>query len=71
MCDLRYYIEIVDTWTGDYIMQSKWFDDKEKALEFADSFDFLFDNLKICLMCGIFKEDCDCLSDIYFVKEIY
>lgn len=54
----KYYIEIVDLGGVEpYEVQSRWFDTKEQALEWAKTIDYC--RWTVCLMSAVFTKDTD------------
>lgn len=67
----KYYIEIscYDD-PCDYIMQSQWFDDENKAIEWAKKISFLDKNYEICLMRSAWDFENEIYIDIECVRRI-
>ena len=55
----KYYIEISEFESVEYIFQSKWFDTEKQAIEWAENIYFLDTRYDIWLMSSVwdFKED--------------
>lgn len=68
----QYYVEIVDKESGDYILQSRWFDNQEDAEQWAfDSFDYIRNSaVDLDLMKAEWNDKEGIYEDIYFVKAL-
>lgn len=68
----KYYIEIVNVETNEYIIQSKWFETAEVAINFMkENFDFIdTGTYAIDLMSAVFDEE-GVYGDIKFEKRLY
>lgn len=61
----RYYIEICDKLNNkDYIIQSKWYDTREDAINFCKTIDYIDNDFDIYLMSGVWNIDEDYYEDI-------
>ena len=67
----KYYVEIWDNGELDrpYILQSKWYDTEEEAMEFARSFQYLDKTLKVDIMTAEFDEE-EIYGDIRVHKQV-
>lgn len=67
----KYYIEIVNVETDEYIIQSKWFETEEEAINFMkENFDFIdTGTYAIDLMSAVFDEN-DIYRDIKFERRL-
>lgn len=66
----KFYIEIVDEKTKEYILQSNYFDNMEIAINWSKSITFLKEDYKIYIMKQIYNTETEEMSDIFKVKEI-
>lgn len=68
----QYYVEIVDKESGDYILQSRWFDNQEDAEQWAfDSFDYIRNSaVDLDLMKAEWDDEEGIYGDIHFVKAL-
>lgn len=68
----QYYVEFVDRESGDYVLQSKWFDTKEEAEKWAnESFDYIRDTaIDMDLMKAEWDDEEGIHQDIHFVKSL-
>lgn len=68
----KYYIEIVNVETDDYIIQTKWFETEEEAINFMkENFDFIdTGTYAIDLMSAVFDTE-HVYSDIKFERRLY
>ena len=68
----QYYVEIVDKESGDYILQSRWFDNQEDAEQWAfDSFDYIRHSaVDLDLMKAEWDDEEGIYEDIHFVKAL-
>ena len=67
----KYYIEISDFDNHcEYIMQSRWYDTEEQALEFAKNLSFLDKRYSISLMWAEWDTENDTYYDIEFGRYI-
>lgn len=62
----KYYIEMY--WHPsngeDYVMQSKWFDTEEQAIQWATQIVWVSENFDVCLMSAEWDTDNDTYGDI-------
>lgn len=67
----KYYVEIWDNGELDrpYILQSKWYDTEEEAMEFIRSFQYLDNTLKVDIMTAEFGEE-EIYGDIRIHKQV-
>lgn len=67
----KYYIEIVNVETDDYIIQTKWFETEEEAINFMkENFDFIDrGTYAIDLMSAVFDEE-GVYGDIKFERRL-
>lgn len=65
----KYYIEITDLDSGDYIVQSEFFDSEEQAVKWAEKIEYIREQYVIDLMCCEWYED-DHYGDIDFVRTL-
>ena len=67
----KYYVEIVwDKEESMYIIQSKWYETEEKAIEWAKEIDYLDGHYTMYLMSSEFNEDGE-YGDIIQEKELF
>lgn len=66
----KYYIEIVNVETDEYIMQTKWFETEEEAVNVMKNFDFIRHPYAIDLMSAVFDKE-GVYEDIKFEKRLY
>ena len=68
----QYYVEFVDRESGDYVLQSKWFDTQKEAEKWAkDSFDYIRNTaIDMGLMKAEWDDEEGIHSDIHFVKAL-
>lgn len=67
----KYYIEISDTNnSGEYIMQSEWFDTEEKAIEWWNNIKFLDIHYDVYLMASEWNLEEDTYTDIECIRCI-
>lgn len=68
----KYYIEIVNVETDDYIIQTKWFETEEEAIDFMkENFDFIDrGTYAIDLMSAVFDEE-GVYGDIKLERRLY
>lgn len=68
----KYYIEIViDEEPSLFILQSKWFDTQEQALEWASQIEYLDRYNILYLMSSVWNEEDDTYTDIIQEKELF
>ena len=60
---MKYYVEISLRSTGDYVLQSKWYDTYLEAVEFIGTLDFIDYNVVIV---DIMKAEFEWSSDMYY-----
>lgn len=68
----QYYVEFVDRESGDYVLQSKWFDTQKEAEKWAnDSFDYIrHTSIDMDLMSAEWDDKEGIYQDIRFVKPL-
>ncbi len=68
----KYYIEIVNVETDEYIIQTKWFDTEEEAINFMkENFDFIDrGTYALDLMSAVFDKE-GVYGDIKFERRLY
>lgn len=67
----KYYIEIFKEDSGDYIIQSDWFDSEEQAIEWCKTIAYLdIYDYEIWLMSSEWDEESDTYTDIECVRKI-
>lgn len=68
----KYYIEIVNVETDDYIIQTKWFETEEEAINFMkENFDFIYrGTYALDLMSAVFDKE-GVYGDIKFERRLY
>lgn len=68
----QYYVEFVDRESGDYVLQSKWFDTQEEAIKWVyNSFDYIRDSsIDMDLMKAKWDDKEGVHQDIHFVKAL-
>ena len=66
----KYYIEISEFESVEYMFQSKWFDTEQQAIEWAKSIYFLDTRYDIWLMTSIWNIEEDTYTDIESVRRI-
>lgn len=67
----KYYIEVV--WHNNkdnYILQSKWFDTEEQALEWAKGIDYVVEYIDVYLMSSEWNNETDTYIDIEQERKI-
>lgn len=64
----KFYIEIVDLISDDYVLQSKWYDTEEKAIEWARGIDYVDKMYTINLLSANWDEENETYGDIYFER---
>lgn len=68
---MKYYIEIGDLESPcEYIMQSKFFDTEEEAVEWATAVTWLDNQYSISLMQADYDSENDIFNDIGFVRYL-
>ena len=67
----QYYIEFYNKESGDYVIQSKWFDTQEEAEKwYFDSFDYIDkEEVGVDLMAAEWDDEEGCHQDIIVVKK--
>ena len=67
----KYYIEVV--WHGScdgYMLQSKWFDTEEQALEWAYNIDYVVEYIDVYLMSSVWDVEKDIYEDIVVERQV-
>ena len=67
----KYYIEVV--WHNNnenYMLQSKWFNTEEEALEWANNIDYVVEYIDVYLMSSVWDVEKDYYEDIVVERKI-
>ena len=67
----KYYIEVV--WhnnSENYMLQSKWFDTEEQALEWAYNIDYVVEYIDVYLMSSVWDVEKDIYEDIVTERQV-
>lgn len=67
----KYYIEVV--WhnnSENYMLQSKWFDTEEQALEWAYNIDYVVEYIDVYLMSSVWDIEKDIYEDIVVERQV-
>ena len=64
----KFYIEVVDLISDDYILQSKWYDTENQAIEWAKGIDYMDRMHTINLLSANWDEENKTYGDICFER---
>ena len=64
----KFYIEVVDLISDDYILQSKWYDTEKQAIEWAKGIAYMDRMLTINLLSADWNEEEEIYGDIYLER---